>query len=216
MKKKVGVIGSGVVGRTLADGFIKHGCQVMIGTRHPEKLHEWNRSNGPKGLVGTFEAAAQFGDLIVLAAQGGGAESAVKMAGVENLAGKTILDATNPIDNKPPTNGVLHYFTSFEESLMERLQRIAPEARFVKAFSCVGSMHMVNPDFGGLQPTMFICGDSEEAKHEASEVCEMFGFDVYDMGGVEGARAIEPLAMLFCIPGFLRNEWMHAFKVLKK
>jgi predicted dinucleotide-binding enzyme len=126
------------------------------------------------------------------------------------------LDATNPLADEAPENGVLKLFTASNESLMERLQRTAPQARFVKAFSCIGSGLMVDPDVGESKPSMFICGNDPAARQEVTRIVEQFGFDAEDMGGVEAARAIEPLAMLWCIPGFLRNDWNHAFKMLRK
>ena len=180
------------------------------GTRpFPEKT-------GGKASIGSFEATAKFGDIVVLAAKGTAAENAVKSTGVTNLKGKTVIDATNPIADAPPVNGVIQYFTSMNDSLMERLQRIAPEANFVKSFSCVGNPFMVNPDFGGVKPTMFICGNNDGAKNDVKTILDKFGWEVEDMGKIEGARAIEPLAMLWCIPGLSQNSWMHAFKLLKK
>jgi 8-hydroxy-5-deazaflavin:NADPH oxidoreductase len=216
MAKRVGVIGSGVVGRVLADGFLEHGYEVMCGTREPEKLADWRRAGGAKASVGSVAHAARFGDLVVLAVKGAAAEKAVADCGPENLAGKTVIDATNPIADAPPDHGVLRFFTSLDESLMERLQRAAPEAHFVKCFSCVGNGQMVNPDFDGTKPTMFLCGDSDDAKREVAGVLAQFGHEPCDMGGVQAARAIEPLCILWCIPGFLRNEWTHAFKLLRR
>ena len=213
--KKVGVIGSGQVGQVLADGFLKHGYEVQRGTREPAKLVEWKSKAGSRASVGTFAEAAAFGEIVVLAVKGTVAEAAVELCD-GNLAGKTVLDATNPLKDAPPSNGVLAFFTNLDESLMERLQRRAPQAHFVKAFSCVGSGMMVNPDYGGTRPSMFICGDSGPAKAEAKEILTQFGWDTEDMGGAEAARAIEPLCILWCIPGFLRNSWTHAFHLLKK
>jgi predicted dinucleotide-binding enzyme len=212
--KKVAVIGSGVVGQVLADGFLKHGYEVVRASREPSKLDDWKQAAGAKASVGTPLQAAKSADLVVLAVKGTGAEEAVA-ACAEGLAGKTVLDTTNPIANAPPTNGVLSFFTSLDQSLMERLQKQAPSARFVKAFSCVGSPSMVDPDFGGSKPTMFICGASVEAKAEAKSVLLQFGWEVEDLGAVEAARAIEPLCILWCIPGMLGNGWNHAFKLLR-
>ena len=126
----------------------------------------------------------------------------------------TVIDATNPIADEPPANGVLRFFTGPNDSLMERLQVRAPAARFVKAFSCVGNALMVNPKLPGGPPTMFICGNDEKAKAQAGEILRQLGWEVEDCGGAEGARAIEPLCILWCIPGFLHNQWTHAFKLL--
>jgi 8-hydroxy-5-deazaflavin:NADPH oxidoreductase len=213
---KVAVLGSGTVGQVLADGFLKHGDEVVRGSRSPEKLAPWRAAAGPKASAATFADAVRGADLVVLAVKGVAAEEVVKQAGPDALAGKTVIDATNPIAEVPPTNGVLHYFTTLEESLMERLQKLAPKANFVKAFSCVGNAHMVNPDFGGEKPTMFICGNDADAKRQVVEVLEKFGWEHEDVGGAEGARAIEPLCILWCAPGFLRGQWTHAFRVLRR
>ena len=213
-KSKVAVIGSGDVGKALADGFLEHGYPVMRAAREPSKLDDWKRTAGGSASTGTFEDAASWGELIVLAVKGTAAESAISLCGPGNLAGKTVIDATNPIADAPPVNGVLSFFTSLDESLMERLQRQAPEARFVKAFSCVGNALMVDPDFGGIKPSMFICGNDAGAKAEVRRVLDEFGWETEDMGSAEAARAIEPLCILWCIPGFARNEWSHALKLL--
>ena len=214
--QKVGVIGSGAVGQALADGFLKHGFEVMRGTREPEKLATWKSATKEKVSVGGFDEAARFGDLVVLAVKGTAAESAVKLCGPDQLAGKTVIDTTNPIADAPPDHGVIRFFTEPNDSLMERLQKLAPRANFVKAFSCVGNALMVNPNFGGTRPTMFICGNRAEAKEEVKLILARFGWEVEDLGSVEAARAIEPLCILWCIPGFLNNQWTHAFKLLKK
>jgi predicted dinucleotide-binding enzyme len=204
---KVGIIGSGVVGQALAGGFLKHGHEVTIGARQPEKLAAWGAKN-PRAKTGSFGDAARFGEIVVLAVKGIAATDALRVAG-------TVIDATNPIADAPPVNGVLRFFTSLEESLMERLQREFPDMRFVKAFSSVGNAWMVNPAFPGGKPTMVICGNDDTAKKSVSAILDQFGWETADMGKAEAARAIEPLCMLWCIPGFLHNEWSHAFKLLR-
>jgi 8-hydroxy-5-deazaflavin:NADPH oxidoreductase len=216
MHKKIGIIGSGIVGQVLANGFIKYGYHVMIGTNDPSKHAVLNEQTSGKAAIGTFEETAGFGDIIVLATKGTVADSAILKAGILNFAGKTVIDATNPIADAAPVNGVLQYFTNLNESLMEKLQKLVPEARFVKAFNSVGNAFMINPDFNGIKPTMFICGNDEAAKKEVTGILDLFGWETEDMGKVEAARAIEPLCILWCIPGFTKNEWSHAFKLLKK
>src|SRR5262249_27305984 len=211
---RIGVIGSGEVAQVLASGFLKHGHEVVIGTRDPAKLKDWAAQN-LRARVGSFSDAAQFGEVIVLAVKGLASAEALRAAGPSNLAGKPVIDATNPIAEAPPQNGVLQFFTTLDESLMERLQREFPGARFVKAFNSVGNPFMVNPQFDGGKPTMFICGNDEAAKKTVEMILDQFGWETADMGKAEAARAIEPLCMLWCIPGFLRNEWRHAFKLLK-
>ena len=213
-KMKVAVLGSGIVGETLAGGFLKHGYEVMRASRDPKKLGDWKSKAGAKAMIGTFQEAAAFGDLVVLAVKGTASEAAVKTCGAA-LKGKTVIDATNPIADAPPVKGVLKFFTEMNGSLMEKLQKTAPEANFVKAFSCVGNAFMVNPKFPGGKPSMFICGNDERAKRSVGEILTQFGWETEDMGAIEAARAIEPLCMLWCIPGLLRNDWSHAFKMLK-
>jgi len=210
---KIGVLGSGIVAQSLAAGFLRHGHEVTLGTRTASKLADWNKQN-PKADIAGFSETAKFGELVVLAVKGSAALEALRAAGAANLAGKTVIDATNPIADAPPSNGVLKFFTNLDESLMERLQREFKEARFVKAFNSVGSACMVNPKFKGGKPTMFICGNDEAAKKTVSGILDQFGWKTADMGKAEAARAIEPLCILWCIPGFLRNDWSHAFKLL--
>jgi predicted dinucleotide-binding enzyme len=214
---KIGLIGSGVVATTLAAGFLKHGHEVVIGTRESAKLAEWAKwaKANPKGKVGGFADAAKFGDVVVLAVKGSVTKEALQAAGVANLAGKPVIDATNPIADLPPVNGVLRFTTNLDESAMERLQREFPAIKLVKAFNSVGAARMVNPDFGGVRPTMFICGSDAGAKETVTAILDQFGWETEDMGAVEAARAIEPLCMLWCIPGFAQNRWTHAFKLLK-
>ncbi len=215
MTEKIAILGSGQVGETLGNGFLKHGYAVMRGSREPAKLERWKSQAKGDASVGTFAEAAAWGEAVVLAVKGSGAENALEEAGHSNLAGKLVMDATNPIDpDRPPVNGVLHYFTGPNESLMERLQKAVPDAHFVKAFSCVGNAFMIDPPFAS-KPTMFICGNDAGAKKQATEILAEIGWDTADMGAVESARAIEPLCMLWCIPGMRGGSWTHAFKLLQ-
>ena len=214
MTKKIGVLGSGEVAKQLANGFLQHGSEVLIGSRDVSKLAAWQSKTDGKAHVGSFEGAAKFGEIIVLAVKGTAALSLVKQLS-NHLGGKTVIDATNPIADAPPQNGVLKFFTTLDDSLMERMQQAVPAANFVKAFNTVGNTLMVHPKFSGGKPTMFICGNNESAKKEVIEILDQFGWENADMGRVEAARAIEPLCILWCIPGFLQNQWSHAFKLLK-
>jgi 8-hydroxy-5-deazaflavin:NADPH oxidoreductase len=212
---KVGIIGSGVVAQTLGAGFLKHGYEVALGTRDPAKLKDWSSKH--KGVaVNSFAEVAAFGDVVVLAVAGEVAHEALKQAGAATIAGKTVIDACNPIGGGPPVNGVLLYFTPQNESLMERLQKAYPSAHFVKAFNSVGNGQMVNPQFAGGRPTMFICGNDGNAKKTVAQILDQFGWDAEDMGAVEAARPIEALCMLWCIPGIGKNDWSpHAFRLLR-
>jgi predicted dinucleotide-binding enzyme len=211
---RVGILGSGDVAKALGKGFLAHGHDVMMGTRERTKLVGWAAQN--KGAtIGSFADAAKFGEIVVLAVKGTAAADVLRAAGASNLAGKPVIDTTNPIADTPPVNGVLRFFTTLDDSLMERLQREFPDAKFVKAFSCVGNASMVDPQLKGGPPTMFICGNDEAAKKTVTVVLDQFGWETADMGKVEAARAIEPLCILWCIPGFLRQDWVHAFKLLR-
>ena len=208
-----GVLGSGEVGQTLAQGLKKHGYEVRIGSRTPAKLADFSKQSGIP--AGTFAEVGRWGEALVLAVAGTGAEQALAQVGPEALRGKLVIDTTNPIADEAPEGGVLKYFTAANTSLMEQLQRTYPEAKFVKAFNSVGSARMVDPDFRGTRPTMFYCGDDAGAKATVARLLDQFGWDTEDMGGAVGARAIEPLAVLWCIPGFLRDSWAHAFRLLR-
>ena len=214
---KAGIIGSGIVGRVLASAFLNEGYEVMLGTRNTskEEVIKWKTEN-PSGQTGSFEEAAKFGELLVLAIAGAVAEEVIKMAGPLNFSGKIVIDTTNPISKEPPDNGVLKFFTTLEDSLMERIQKWMPGASVVKAFNSAGNSMMYKPGFKGGPPTMFICGNDENAKKKVTAILRSFGWETEDMGKVEAARAIEPLCILWCIPGFIRNQWNHAFKLLKK
>ncbi len=214
---KVGIIGSGDVARVLGKGFLTEGHQVMISTRDVKKeaVVKWLAEN-PGATAGSFSDAAKFGDIIVLATAGDITAAVIKNAGINNFDNKVVIDATNPINHtKAPVNGVLQYFTTMQQSLMEQLQNILPNAKLVKAFNSVGNPFMYKPNFAGIKPTMFICGNSEGAKRTVTGILTAFGWEAEDMGLVNAAGAIESLCILWCLPGFNRNQWTHAFKLLK-
>lgn len=212
---KIGIIGSGIVGRVLAHAFLTEGNPVLLGTRNVSKpeVTNWKNENR-EARIGSFRDAAIFGDVLVLAVSGDAAGAALELADTNNLAAKIIIDATNPISKSAPVNGVLNFFTTYNESLMERLQAKAPNGLFVKAFNSVGNAVMYKPQLKET-PTMFIAGNDKDAKQTVTEILTRFGWETEDMGAAEAARAIEPLCILWCIPGFLENRWYHAFKLLK-
>jgi len=214
---KVGILGSSQVGQSLGNAFLTEGYEVMIGTRDTTKetLVKWQKEN-PSAKLGSFGESATFGDFLVLAVSGDAAVEVINQAGKEKFSNRIVIDVTNPIAKQPPQNGVLKFFTNLDRSLMEELQELLPEAKLVKAFNSVGSASMYKPDFADGKPTMFICGNDDRAKTVVKDILILFGWETEDMGKVEAARAIEPLAMLWCIPGFLRNQWTHAFKLLKR
>jgi 8-hydroxy-5-deazaflavin:NADPH oxidoreductase len=211
---KIGILGSGDVAKSLGAGFLRHGHQVLLGTSAPAKLADWAAQH-PGAQIGSFADAAGFAELAVVAIKGSAASATLRNAGPQRLAGKTVIDASNPIADAAPVHGVLQFFTGSNDSLLERLQHEFPELKLVKAFNSVGAGFMVNPQFAGGPPTMFICGNDEAAKQQVRDVLAQFGWEAADMGHVEAARAIEPLCMLWCIPGLARGEWSHVFKLLK-
>lgn len=208
---RVGVLGSGDVGRALARGFAGLGHDVKIGSRDPEKLREFVESAAPHISGGTFAEAARFGDVIVLATLGSGTESAVRMAGIDAFDGKVVIDTTNPLDF---STGMPRLSIGHTDSLGEVVQRLLPKARVVKAFNTVGNAHMVNPQFAGGPPDMFIAGNDADAKKIVAQICEHFGWGVVDLGGVESSRYLEPMCLVWVMHGILAKSWNHAFKLL--
>lgn len=210
--RRIGVLGSGEVGQTLAAGFKNHGYEVMIGSRTPDKLAEFSRASGV--AAGTFAEVGAWGEMLVLAVHGTAAEDVLRAVGAAGFTGKVVIDTTNPIADAPPEDGVIRVFTGPNDSLLERLQKAFPGARLVKAFNSVGASRMVDPQLAGGRPTMFYCGNDLDAKGVVFTVLEQFGWEPADMGTAVAARAIEPLAVLWCIPGFRLDSWGHAFKVI--
>src|SRR5260370_13703123 len=193
---KAVILGCGDVAKVLGAGFLKHGHEVMLGTREPAKLADWLKQN-PKAGVGRFGDTAKFGEVVVLAVKGTVAAEALRGAGPATFAGKPVIDATNPIADAPPVNGVAKFFTNLEESLMERLQREFAGARFVKAFSSVGNAFFVNPQFKDGKPTMFICGHDEGATKIVKGIIDKYGMETADMGKIVADHTIEPLLFRF-------------------
>jgi predicted dinucleotide-binding enzyme len=213
---RVGILGSGVVGRALARGFTGLGHEVKIGTRDPgqAQLKSWIEGEEGRILTGTFEETAVFADLAVLATLWTGTENALRLAGPGNLAGKVVIDATNPLifaPNAPPALALGH-----TDSGGEQVQRWLPGARVVKAFNIVGNAHMVHPQFPGGPPDMFYCGNDGDAKLKVAEILTAFGWPAIDIGGIEGARLLEPLCILWVLYGIRTGTWNHAFKMLRK
>ena len=212
---RVGVLGSGEVGRRLAEGFYGRGHKVLIGSRDPSKpeLRDWLSGDGSGIEAGSFEQAAAHGELIVLAVLGSAAEEAIADAGPDNFRGKVVIDAMNPLDFSggfPPKLSI-----SGEDSLGERVQRALPDARVVKAFNTIGNPYFVDPSFSEGQPTMLIAGDDKEAKDTVRNVLTDFGWsDTVDIGGIEGSRELEAICIVWVKIGGARGAWDHGFRLL--
>ena len=208
---KIGILGSGVVGQTLARGLKDAGHEVRIGSREGTKLAAFVKEIGIS--EGTFKDVTAFAEVVVICVKGDVAEGLAKELAKE-LAGKALLDTTNPISGAPE-NGCLPYFTAANESLLQRIQKAAPESKPVKWFNSTGAPSMVKPKMKGGTPSMFICGDDAGAKTTAGKLAEELGWNVEDMGGSNMGHPIEALCQIWCAPGFQKNDWMHAFAVLR-
>lgn len=213
---KIGILGSGQVGQALGRGFLARGDEVMIGSRSPssEALDAWRSEAGESASTGSFSETAAFAELAVLACLGRATEEVIELAGPENLAGKVVIDATNPLAESE--GGPPRFFVGFDDSLGERVQRWLPDSRVVKAFNSVGNPHMIDPDFPGGPPTMFICGDDAGAKEAVAGICGDFGWEVSDVGGIDAARVLEPLCLVWVYDGLAHGSFDHAFKMLRR
>ena len=214
MNVQAGVIGSGEVGLTLAEGLIGIGYSVMVGSRDPsqQRLTRWAQQR-PNASLGTLSETAAFGQLLIISTPWSGVSNAIKQSGAQNFSGKTVIDVTNPLDF---SSGAPALALGFSDSAGESVQRMLPDAKVVKAFNIVGHPHMINPKFAGGPPTMFICGNDQNAKAEVAAILAKFGWDVVDIGGIEGSRLLEPLAMLWIRYYMNTGSGDHAFKMLKR
>jgi 8-hydroxy-5-deazaflavin:NADPH oxidoreductase len=214
---RIGILGTGVVGQTLGAAFVALGHEVRMGGREAtnDKARAWAAKQGSKATTGTFADAAGFGEIVVLASLGVANPSVLAAAGPERLRGKILIDATNPLDFShgagPPTLALGHTDSGGEEA-----QRLAPDARVVKAFNTVGSSVMFRPEFAGGPPDMFLCGNDDAAKQEVTSLLRDFGWNAIDVGGIESSRYLEAMALVWVLHGFRSGTWNHAFKLLKK
>ncbi|MFI5415666.1 MAG: NADPH-dependent F420 reductase, partial [Candidatus Lutacidiplasmatales archaeon] len=189
---------------------------VKIGSREPssEKLTAWKAAAGTHASTGTFAEAAKFGDLVVLATLWGGTESAIRFADPANLTGKVVIDATNPLVFMPdrmPSLALGH-----TDSGGEQVQRWLPRSRVVKAFNIVGNADMFRPSFASGPPDMFFAGNDEPAKKEVAAILTTFGWNPVDIGGIEGARILEPLCLLWVAYMFQSQSRSHALTMLHR
>ncbi|HTY38265.1 MAG TPA: NAD(P)-binding domain-containing protein [Bacteroidota bacterium] len=212
----VGILGSGAVGQALGKGFADLGHKVKLGSRDPgqDKIQSWITKTGSNASAGSYADAASFGELLVLSTPWAGTQNAINLSDKKNFAGKVLIDVTNPLDfssGPPPRLAVGH-----TDSAGEQIQHWLPESHVVKAFNIVGNADMVNPKFPGGPPDMFICGNNDGAKKKVTEILTAFGWSTIDLGGIEGCRYIEPLAMVWISYGFRTNQWSQAFKLLRR
>lgn len=213
---KVGIVGSGDVAKALGAGFLELGHEVMLGSRTPEGegLVAWKGRVGVRASTGTFAHAAAFGEMLVLATHGVDNENAIRLAGPKQFAHKVVIDTTNPLNFTSSHLPVLAY--GWSDSAGERVQRLLPDAHVVKAFNTVGNAHMFRPIFPGGPPDMFYCGNDAASKKGVGEWLRSFGWNPVDIGGIEGARLLEPMCILWVTLGITGGSWDIAFKVLHK
>ena len=214
-RTRVGVLGTGDVGRRLAAAFSRRGHEVIIGSRDPGKpeLREWGSADGAGVRAATYSEAAAHGELLVLAVLGNAAEAVIADAGAANFSSKVVIDAMNPLDFSggfPPKLSI-----SGEDSLGEHVQRALPDAKVVKAFNTIGNPYFVDPSFSEGNPTMLIAGEDEGAKGLVRDVLADFGWtDTVDIGGIDGSRELEAICIAWVKIGGVRGAWDHGFKLL--
>jgi len=212
---KIGILGSGEVGRALGSGFAVRGHDVKIGSRSPRsaELVAWSEKAGSKASTGTFAEAAKHGEVLLLAVQGTAAEDVIKLASPENFGTKVLIDVTNPLDHSGgPAPGL---FVGSKDSLGERIQRLLPNTKVVKCFNTVSNTQMVDPKYAGGAPEMLIAGNDAAAKEKVVGILKEFGWPgALDVGGIEGARWLEAIVPLWVLVGMQIGRWDHAFKVV--
>ncbi|WP_309665517.1 NAD(P)-binding domain-containing protein [Tabrizicola sp.] len=209
----IGILGSGPAGRTLAGGFLRLGHRVMVGSRTPGKLDEWLSQGGSNAATGTFAETASFADVAILSALGTAAEDVVRLAGAVNLAGKVLIDASDPLDFSSGRPGL---FVGTTDSLGERIQRLVPDTFVVKALNTVLAEVMVNPALSGGDPDMFIAGEDAKAKQVVTDLLVAFGWPVVDLGGIENARWLEAMSLAWVVHSHKTGKMHHAFKLVGK
>ncbi|HEX5273757.1 MAG TPA: NAD(P)-binding domain-containing protein [Candidatus Rubrimentiphilum sp.] len=212
---KIGILGSGDVGKALARGFASRNHEVMMSSREPEKLAEFVVDQNGRVRSGTFKEAATFGELIVIATLFSGTKHAIDLAGPANFAGKPVIDCTNPLkfeEGKLPALSI-----GFDNSAGEEVQRWLPDAKVVKAFNSIGNQFMVDPKLPGGPPTMFIAGNDDSAKKTVTGLIESLGWQgaVSDLGGIDESRYLEPMCIVWVHYGIRTGSWDHALKMLR-
>jgi len=189
---RVGVLGTGDVGRRLASKLVALGHEVKMGSRTAKnaKAVEWTKASGPKASAGTFADAAKFGEVVFNCTAGSVSLEALKLAGGKNPSGKVLVDVANPLDfskGMPPTLTVCN-----TDSLGEQIQRAFPDAKVVKALNTMGNELMVNPGLVPGEHDTFVCGNDAQAKAKVVEILRAFGWkSPIDLGDITASRGLE-------------------------
>ena len=213
---KIGILGSGSVGKSLGKGFASNGHDVKLGSRTPGKqeIQDWLKTTKGKVSAGTFAEAATHGKIIILCPLGEATEEVIKLAGKENFGSKLVIDATNPLDfSKGMPPGL---FVGTTDSLGERVQRILPNAKVVKCLNTVNNQTMINPKMNEGLPDLFICGNDEAAKRQVAALLKEFGWgEPIDIGGIDGSRWLEAYTALWVRLANKLGSWTIAAKILR-
>lgn len=209
---KIGIIGAGSVAQALGNGFATRGDHVMLGSRSPEKLTDWTEEVGDDA-AGTMADAAAHGELLVLASKGTEVESALEQAGHDNVSGKVLIDVTNPLVSG---QGIPTLAWGRDDSGGERVQRTVPDAKVVKTLNIVNAGQMVDPQVPAGPATMFVAGNDAGAKAEVGRILGDFGWeDVVDLGGIDAARELESLCVLWCRYAIPSQDFGATFRLLR-
>jgi 8-hydroxy-5-deazaflavin:NADPH oxidoreductase len=213
---KIGILGSGDVGKSLGKGLAALSHSVMIGSSTPTSaaLTEWQTSVGKHASTGSMNDAAKFGEVIILAVNWEGAEETSRHIRPE-AAGKIIIDVTNPIDMRGTKGPSL--LLGHDISGGEMIQQILSESSVVKTLNFVSHATMVQPHFYEGSPSMFYCGNNPAAKAAVEELLRALGWkDTTDLGDIDKCRILEPLALLWVTYGMVHDGWGHAVAMLKQ
>ncbi len=196
---KIGVLGTGQVGSTIASKLVALGHEVMMGSRAKgnDKAVEWATGAGRRASQGSFADAAAHGELVWNCTNGAGSIEALRMAGEDRLAGKVLIDLANPLDfskGMPPS-----LFVSGTDSLGEQIQRALPRTRVVKTLNTINCLVMVEPGrVGGSDHTVFLSGNDADAKAQVRGFLTEFGWqDILDLGDITTARGTEAYVLMW-------------------
>jgi 8-hydroxy-5-deazaflavin:NADPH oxidoreductase len=216
--KKIAVLGTGMVGNTIGTKLVSLGYNVMMGSRTAtnEKAQDWVQANGANASAGTFAEAAAFGEIIFNCTKGDASLDVFKMAGIENFKGKTIIDIANPLDFSKGMPPSLLPDLSNTNSLGEEIQKLLPEANVVKTLNIVNCEVMVDAKKSGGDPTMFVSGNSPEAKEEVKAILNQFNWtDIIDLGDITTARGTEMLLPIWLRTWMATGNGYFAFKIVR-
>ncbi|HUR24982.1 MAG TPA: NAD(P)-binding domain-containing protein [Candidatus Thermoplasmatota archaeon] len=212
---RIGILGTGGVAQNLGAGFLAKGHDVVLGTRDPKAtlakdkpdqsgtppVSAWLKQN-PKVRLVPLAEAARHGEVLVLAVHGSAVADAVRLAGPDNLAGKLVLDTSNPLEFTPTG---LYKHKAIPDSCLQVAQRTAPKGKFVKAFNCTPGHMMVNPKQG--PGDQLLCGDDKAAKEQAATIVKELGWGSVDIGTADKAPYVEGVALAICNYAAATNDW---------